>query len=240
MKKTDVKEVEVNQEVVETNAPVCECATADETENKDDNLEEVESRELSDEQRKLIIDEYNKSKVDSYIEYEKPTPEEVKEIADYYTEEVTKFNAKKFTIADKNNALRVAKFLEKWNENDAQWEGEGWKGTIYFDVIIKDFIEKFKMEEQDFVIDYPTLTYLYTFMRNHHGVGLKGAMRFNKIADEYNKILDTVGEAFETHNKEGEEIKKLQDRWQAYENGFKLKYKEIPEDVNMETEEVKD
>ena len=238
MKKTDVKEVETKQEVVDTDMPKCACDTADESEKKDENLEEVEPLELSDEQRKLIIDEYNKSHPESYIEYEKPTKEEVKGVADYYTEEVTKFNAKKFTIADKNNALRVARFLEKWNENDVQWEGEGWKGAVYFDIIVKDFIDKFKLEEQDFVIDYGTLTYLYGYMRNYRGVGLKGAMRFSKTAEEYNKILDVVGSEFEKHTKEGEEIKKLQDRWQAYENGFKLKYKEIPEMPNAETEKA--
>lgn len=251
----DNKEVEVYEGFVDSDEDIPQCPCCDvqpeteyceccedavcEPKKEDENLEEVTPRELNNEQRKIIIDEYNKTHPESYIEYDKPTPEEVKEIADLYTKTVTEFNAKKFTIADKNNALRVAKFLEKWNENDAQWEGDGWRGTVFFDVIIKEFIEKFKMEEQDLVIDYPTLIYLHTFMLNYRGVGLKGAMKFSKIAEEYNKILETVCSEFDKHNKEGEGVKNLMNRWRSYENGFKLKYKEIPEESSTGTAEIK-
>ena len=84
-----------------------------------------------------MIKTYNEqNKGNSWIEDEKPTEEEVKAIAQEYKEKVEAFNAIKFTIADEANALRVAKFLKKWNEDSVCWENEGWRGAIFFDAII--------------------------------------------------------------------------------------------------------
>lgn len=181
----------------------------------------------TEEDLKKMIETFNEqNKGVSYIEEGKPTPEEVKAIADEYKEKVEAFNAKTFVIADKNNSLRVAKFLKTWNEKDVQWNENGWRGAILFDSLVKTFIEECQKEEKEWVIDWSTLTYLYVYMHNISGVGLKSAIRFNEIEEEYSKILEVITEEFDKHNEEGKKIQKLQDRWRAYEGGFRLHYVE--------------
>lgn len=196
----------------------------------DSSMAENESEENyvpSEEELKKLVETYNEqNKGISYIAEGKPTSEEVKEVADEYKEKVEEFNSKTFVIADKDNALRVAKFLKKWNENDVCWSSTGWKGTILFDSWIKTFIEDCQKEPKELAIDWGTLTYLYIYMSEIHGVGLKSAIRFNEIEEEYSKILEVVSSEFDKHNEEGKKIQKLQERWRSYEGGFRLHYVE--------------
>lgn len=181
--------------------------------------------ELTEEDMERLIKAYNEQNAGvSYIEPGKPTPEEIKVVSDEYTSKVEAFNAKTFTIADSAKALRVAKFLKKWNENDVQWNENGWRGTIMFDSWIKSFIDECQKEETALVLDWGTLTYLYMFMQNVNGVGLKSAIKFSETAEEYGKILEVITDEFNKHNEEGKEIQKLQERWRAYEGGYKLHY----------------
>lgn len=197
----------------------------------DANLQDVSANEEnyvpSEEELKKLVETYNEqNRGVSYIEEGKPTPEEVKAVADEYKAKVEEFNAKTFTIADESNALRVAKFLKKWNESDVHWTENGWKGTILFDSWIKTFIEECQKEEKPLVANWSMLTYLYMYMHNIGGVGLKSAIRFNEIEEEYSKILEVVTKEFDKHNEEGQKITKLQDKWRAYEGGYRLHYVE--------------
>ena len=219
------KEVALTEEVKEE--PVCEVCGQNPCVCEDDGKKDVEepSEEEIAAKRLEMIKTYNEqNKGNSWIEDEKPTEEEVKAIAQEYKEKVEAFNAIKFTIADEANALRVAKFLKKWNEDSVCWENEGWRGAIFFDAIIKNFIEECETEAKPLVVDWQTLTYLFMFMRNIKGVGLKGAIKFAAIAEEYNKLLDVIGDEFTKHEEGGKKLQLLQDRWAAYEHGFKLHY----------------
>lgn len=211
----------------------CECEDCSKEEDVKDVKYEPTEEEI-EEKRLETIKVYNEQNLgSSWIEDGKPTPEEVKAIAEEYKTKVEAFNAEKFTISDKANALRVAKFLKKWNEEDVPWESEGWRGAIFFDAIIKQFIEECEKEEKDLVVDWQTLTYLFMFMRNIKGVGLKSAIKFSTIAEEYNQLLDVIGDEFTRHNEGGEKMRRLQEKWAAYEHGFKIHYCDEEKDAEI-------
>ena len=215
----EVEEVKEEEYLVGSDADCDTDCPAKEGAKTEPSEEEIAAKRLE------MIKTYNEqNKGNSWIEDEKPTEEEVKAIAQEYKEKVEAFNAIKFTIADEANALRVAKFLKKWNEDSVCWENEGWRGAIFFDAIIKNFIEECEKEAKPLVVDWQTLTYLFMFMRNIKGVGLKGAIKFAAIAEEYNKLLDVIGDEFTKHEEGGKKLQLLQDRWAAYEHGFKLHY----------------
>ena len=108
----EVEEVKEEEYLVGSDADCDTDCPAKEEAKTEPSEEDIAAKRLE------MIKTYNEqNKGNSWIENEKPTEEEVKAIAQEYKEKVEAFNAIKFIIADEANALRVAKFLKKWNED---------------------------------------------------------------------------------------------------------------------------
>jgi len=188
---------------------------------KEEVAAEVLQTELNEEEREAFIEDWNaRNQGVGEIRKEKPTEEEVKAIAEEYGARLKEFNETTFEIADKENAVRVAQFLKRWNEEDVQWESNMWQGTITFDMIIKKFLEDCKDEPKPLIVNYQTLVYLFLGLRNIKGVGLKSAIHMQKINDEFVPILDTVGDQLTEYQEEGKKLQQLQERWRMFEQGF--------------------
>lgn len=213
----------------------------EETKVDEESDEEKEAYELkiSDEERLKLIKEFNEqNKGRAFIYDEKPTQEEKDAAIQEFVKANDDYSRMEFTIADCANSLRVAKFLKNWNENDAVWEKDMWQGTIMFDAIIKDFIER---REKDgslaLVVNYGALSYLYIALGSVRGVGLKAALRQQKINEEYDKIFSVVADCVEDFKAKAKEVEKLQQIAQFYTNGYKVRFEEEPKDTHMSKEE---
>lgn len=187
-------------------------------------------------ERAQLIEQYNKENAGvSRLENEPATEDDVNAAKKAYEDAQTAFNSQTYVIADKPNALRVAKFLKNWNEKYAVWEKDQWVGVVKFDSLIADYIGKLEAEETDLVVDYNTLIYLDVLMMRPAGRGLESAEEMESMNEEYNKILECVddrkNEVFEQQRK----IRQLQDVWGAATCGFKIHY--LTEDEIAEYEQ---
>ena len=223
-----MEEEKLNEELVEVQPQTSEemvekkILTAEQEEELK-RLESLDVNNISDEERDAIILEYNKQNLgQTKILREKPTEEFVAQTKKDFDDKNTELMGMRFIIADKENALRVATFLKKWNEYDAYWERDLWQGTIFFDKIISDFVKKWPTEQKALEIDYGTLTYLYLSMMNVKGYGLKAAKHRQEIEEQYSKILDVVNKHIEDWKIIGTELRFLQDRWNMADCGFIL------------------
>lgn len=209
--------------------------------NEEESDEEKEAYELkiSDEDRLKLIKEFNEqNKGRAFIYDEKPTQEEKDAAIQEFVKANDDYAHMEFTIADAANSLRVAKFLKNWNENDAVWEKDMWQGTIMFDAIIKDFIERREKDETlALVVNYGALSYLYIALGSVRGVGLKAAIRQQKINEEYDKIFSVVADCVEDFKAKAKEVDKLKQIAQFYTNGYKVHFEEEPKDNHMSKEE---
>lgn len=178
-----------------------------------------------EEQRKELISQYNKENAGVSELIDETVDEKfVKATKEDWEVAVKAFQTRTFIIADSRNAVRVAKFLKTWNEKFAAWEKDQWIGVVKFDKFINDFLKEFEKREQDLVIDYGCLGFLYTLMMKPCGVGLASAKKMQSIDEEYNKILNTISDLKEDTDKQQLEIKKKQEVWAAACAGFKLRY----------------
>ena len=187
-------------------------------------------------ERAQLIEQYNKENAGvSRLENEPATEDDVNAAKKAYEDAQTAFNSQTYVIADKPNALRVAKFLKNWNEKYAVWEKDQWVGVVKFDSLIADYIGKLETEETDLVVDYNTLIYLDVLMMRPAGKGLESAKEMESMNEEYNKILECVddrkNEVFEQQRK----IRQLQDVWGPATCGFKIHY--LTEDEMAEYEQ---
>lgn len=178
-----------------------------------------------EEQRKELISQYNKENAGVSELIDETVDEEfVKKTKEDWETAVKLFQSRTFVIADSHNAVRVAKFLKTWNEKFAAWEKDQWIGVVKFDKFVNDFLKEFEKKEQDFVIDYGCLGFLYTLMMKPCGVGLASAKKMQSIDEEYNKILETIDDLKKDTDKQQLDIKKKQEVWAAACAGFKLRY----------------
>lgn len=199
--------------------------------------EQMDIPEMSDEDREAFIDDWNKNnKADGEIRKEKPTAEELAEVANAYNDEVQKYNGTLFELADTANALRVAKFLKKWNEEDAHWEGNMYVGVKMFDDIIRKFIKSCAEKPEPLMVNYGTLTYLFLAMRSVSGVGLRSAIHMIKINDEFTPILDRIGDLYSEHQEYAKKIQLMQERWRMFELGFYVTYWDLEEKKELVAE----
>lgn len=240
--KEELKEQEVLKEKKDDLESTDEAfANVEESKVVEESDEEKEAYELkiSDEDRLKLIKEFNEqNKGRAFIDDEKPTQEEKDAVVQDFVKANDDYAHMEFTIADAANSLRVAKFLKNWNEHDAVWEKDMWQGTIMFDAIIKDFIERREKDDTlAFVVNYGALSYLYIALGNVRGVGLAAALRQQKINEEYDKIFSVVADCVEDFKAKAKEVEKLQQIAQFYTNGYKVHFEDEPKDDHMSKEE---
>lgn len=193
--------------------------------------------------RLAAINEYNKqNQGESWIDPARtPTEEEIAEAKTAFEERTKALQEKNdYLIADEANSVRVATFLKNFIE-DAEWEGQFWRGVINFSAWITEFLEKANQEPTPLVMDYGPMQFCYIMLTNKRGRGLKEAEEWAKQWDEFIPIVDTFHDHVEYHENEVKEIKKLQTRWGMLAQGYFLTYLEpekapVPEEAQSAPE----
>ena len=181
------------------------------------------------------IREFNMQNVGSmWIDPEKvPSDEDVEQAKKDYEERAIALKDKKdYFIADKANALRVAKFLKDFIEN-SYWQKQFFVGVINFSEYITTFINECEKEPKDLVMEYGPMQFAFLMLDNRMGHGLEDAKHMAEIWDEFVPIYDTLHELDDWYKKEVETIKRLQNRWGMLAQGYYLVLLD-PEDHKQE------
>lgn len=133
------------------------------------------------------------------------------------------FNAelskKEYLIADKENALRVTKFLRAWLD-DGFWTQRFFVGVVNFADLLDKFIAECETEAKDFVLDYGPMQFCYLLLENYAGIGIESAKKMAEKYNEYIPIYDTFREHVEWYNAQQEKAKELQQRYGLFQQGY--------------------
>ena len=185
---------------------------------------EVDEAAKQAEMRLAAIREYNVNNMgESWIDPNHvPTEEEVAQAKKDFEERTKALQEKKdYLVADKPNALRVAKFLKNFVENGF-WAQRYFVGVINFSEYITKFIEECEKEEKDLVMEYGPLQFCMLMLENYAGFGLEAAKKMAEMWEEYVPIYDTLRDHVEWYNKEAKMCERLKQRWGMLAQGYFL------------------
>ena len=170
------------------------------------------------------IQEFNRQNMgDMWIDPEKiPSEEDIAAAKkDYEDRTIALRDKKDYFVADKANALRVAKFLKEFIEH-GYWAARYYVGVINFCALMDDFIKECEKEEKDLILEYGPMQFAYLMLENYMGKGLDDAKHMAEIWDEYIPIHDTLKGLVDWYNAEHEACKRLQNRWGMMAQGYYL------------------
>lgn len=168
------------------------------------------------------IKDYNRENMGkSWIDPERtPTEEEVEAAKTEFESRAKALQDKKdYLIADKENALRVAKFMKEFIENGF-WTQRFFVGVTNFSALIDTFIKECEEDPKDLVLEYGPLQFAFLMFENYAGVGLSAAKHMAEIWNEYVPIYDTLRGHVEYYNKEAKEIDKCKQKWGFMSQGY--------------------
>ena len=175
-------------------------------------------------QRLAAIREFNMNNMgQAWIDPEKvPSEEDIAQAKKEFEDRTSALrNKHDYLIADKANALRVAKFIKKFIENGF-WTQRYFVGVINFTDLISKFIEECEKEEKDLVMEYGPLQFCMLMFENYAGFGIESAKKMAEMWDEYIPIYDTLKDHVEYYNTEVKQCEKLKQRWAMLEQGYYL------------------
>lgn len=179
--------------------------------------------EKHEKMRRDAIAEFNMNNIGVYwIDPDKvPTDEDINKAKEDYETVTKNLNEKKdYVIADKTNALRVAKFLKNFVENGF-WSQRGFVGVINFVTLLDEFINNFNEEDPvDLVLEFPPLQFCFIMLENYGGIGLDAALRMANMWETYVPIYEHVHELIDWHEQEANKCKELSDRWGYLSQGY--------------------
>lgn len=189
-----------------------------------------------------LVEDFNKA-FNEYAELTIDEGEEFKKVAkkdfDDFGEEIKN---KEYEVANKEHALEVAEFLQKWNANQNRWEAQGWKGIIYFDKYITDKIAALKENEDTLKFNQGSLMFVYGSMMKPQGFGLESAKIMETLEKPtvevedpknldidnvitYSTILEKLGRNIDWLKVADAKMQILQQRWAMAESGLKMDLK---------------
>jgi hypothetical protein len=192
---------------------------------KRSSMEKHEADRLAIEREKYIRDFNINNAGKMRIEPGKmPTPEDIETAKKNFEERVTALKSKNdYLIADKENALRVAKFLKTYVETNL-WVGTPTQpffvGVLNFIDYIGKFIEECEKEPKDLVMEYGPMQFCFVAFQNYSGQGVEGAKHMAEIWDEFIAIYDVLRDNVEYYNSEVESCNALNDVWALMSQGF--------------------
>lgn len=201
------------------------------------------------EARLAAIEEYNRANMgEAWIDPDKePTDEDIAAAKKEFEERTTALQTKDdYLIADKSNALRVAKFIREFIANGF-WAQRYYVGVINFVDYIDKFIKECEEEEKDLTMEYGPMQFCFLMFENYAGFGYDAAKKMAEMWDEYVPIYDVLRDHVEYYNQEVKECEKLKQRWGMLAQGYyltyldpeKLKNPEVQNTEAADTEEVK-
>ena len=191
-----------------------------------DNNKAIE--ELSDEDRKILIDDFNeRNKGVAYLTEERATEEYKVQCKDDFAAYQTEYTKLSYEIAKKDKALEYAKFLDDWNTNHVMLPQSYWKGCLKFREVLMDIIKKLEENpEENLTFDFAALTYTYNLMMGPVGRGVEFA---EWMAN--NPILERLAEHMDLISLIKKKIGMLQIKWSLACQGFVLKWDESLKDL---------
>lgn len=192
-----------------------------------------------EEERRKAIAEFNVQNMGKYwIDPDKvPTSEDIENVKKEFEERTKALQEKKdYLVADKNNALRVAKFMKDFNDNSL-WSQRMFVGVLNFSALMNDFIEGFDENNPvDLVLDYAPVQYAFLLFENYGGIGIDSARHMAEIWDEYLPIYETLHELVDWYKKEAGACDELKEKWAMFEQGYYLHVLEDTETDPRESE----
>lgn len=188
--------------------------------------EEVAKKQA--EARLAAIQEFNRNNMgEAWIDPEKTPTEEDIDAAKTEFETRTKALQDKadYLVADKENALRVAKFIREFVANGF-WTQRYFVGVVNFVDYIDKFIKECEAEPKDLTMEYGPLQFCYLMFENYAGFGLEAAKKMAEMWDEYVPIYDVLRDHIEYYNNEAKMCEKLKQRWGMLAQGYYLVFLE--------------
>ena len=183
-----------------------------------------QTAKLEDERRKAIA-EFNVQNMGKFwIDPDKvPTDEDIENVKKEFEERTKALQEKKdYLVADKSNALRVAKFMKDFNDNSV-WSQRMFVGVLNFSALMNDFIENFdENNPKDLVMEYAPMQYAFLLFENYGGVGIDSARHMAEIWDEYLPIYETLHELVDWYKNEADKCDELKEKWAMFEQGYYL------------------
>lgn len=176
--------------------------------------------------RLAAINEFNRSNMgEAWIDPDRePTDEEIAQAKKEYEDRTSALNNKNdYLIADKDNALRVAKFIREFIANGF-WAQRYFVGVINFIDFIDKFIEECEKEPKDLMLEYGPMQFCFLMFENYAGFGYDAAKKMAELWDDYVPIHDILRDHVEYYNAESKECTKLQQRWGMLAQGYYLIY----------------
>ena len=178
-----------------------------------------------EEERRKAIAEFNVQNMGKYwIDPDKvPTSEDIENVKKEFEERTKALQEKKdYIVADKNNALRVAKFMKDFNDNSL-WSQRMFVGVLNFSALMNDFIEGFDEKNPvDLILEYAPVQYAFLLFENYGGIGIDSARHMAEIWDEYLPIYETLHELVDWYKKEAAACDELKEKWAIFEQGYYL------------------
>jgi predicted RNA-binding protein with EMAP domain len=178
-----------------------------------------------EEERRKAIAEFNVQNMGKYwIDPDKvPTSEDIENVKKEFEERTKALQEKKdYLVADKSNALRVAKFMKDFNDNSV-WSQRMFVGVLNFSALMNDFIENFdENNPKDLIMEYAPMQYAFLLFENYGGVGIDSARHMAEIWDEYLPIYETLHELVDWYKNEADKCDELKEKWAMFEQGYYL------------------
>ena len=178
-----------------------------------------------EEERRKASAEFNVQNMGKYwIDPDKvPTSEDIENVKKEFEERTKALQEKKdYIVADKNNALRVAKFMKDFNDNSL-WSQRMFVGVLNFSALMNDFIEGFDENNPvDLILEYAPVQYAFLLFENYGGIGIDSARHMAEIWDEYLPIYETLHELVDGYKKEAGACDELKEKWAMFEQGYYL------------------
>ena len=192
-----------------------------------------------EEERKKAIAEFNTQYMGKFwIDPDKvPTDKDIEDVKTEFEERTKALQEKKdYLIADKTNALRVAKFMKDFNDNSV-WSKRMYVGVLNFSALLHDFIESFdEKNPKDLVLEYAPTQYAFLLFENYSGVGIDDARHMAEIWDEYLPIYETLHEHVDWYKREADKCDELREKWGMFEQGYYLHILDGGDDVGQSGE----
>lgn len=185
----------------------------------------VDQTAKHEEERRKAIAEFNVQNMGKFwIDPDKvPTDEDIENVKKEFEERTKALQEKKdYLVADKSNALRVAKFMKDFNDNSV-WSQRMFVGVLNFSALMNDFIESFdENNPKDLIMEYAPMQYAFLLFENYGGVGIESARHMAEIWDEYLPIYDTLHELVDWYKNEANKCDELKEKWAMFEQGYYL------------------
>ena len=174
--------------------------------------------------RLAAINEFNRNNMgEAWIDPEKvPTEEDINAAKKEYEDRTVALRDKAdYLVADKDNALRVAKFIRNFIANGF-WTQRYWVGVVNFVDYIDNFIKECEAEPKDLVMEYGPLQFCFLMFENYAGFGYDAAKKMAEMWDDYVPIHDVLRDHVEYYNAEAKACERLKQRWGMLAQGYYL------------------